>query len=195
MWSDDTVEEPEQLRKWYPPVRLEYSDPAIHEFVPYHVGRDYIHRDLKFEDYCTVRAKYDMRRYRSETGETYPRPARMSYIEHMGTVNHRRYSQHRWLPLESSWPFNLRLITYVMMNMEDPNHQIGDEIINHIRLWGCPVSRYSGNYEAWFDSNSSDPTFLKVCELYSIPSAISKRQMFNNLTILGHEWGGREHDG
>ena len=189
MWHDDTANDPDALRVWYPPVRDEYRVPEIHEFVPYHVGRDYIHRDLEFEDYCTVRAKYDMRRYRQETGETYPRAARMAYIGHMAAVNYGRFSQHRWLPLESSWPFNLRLVTYTLMAMEEPNDHIGDEIIKQIRQWGCPVSRHSGNYDAWADENADDPVFNKVAELYSIPSAISKQQMFSSLSILAQEWG------
>ena len=193
MWSDDTVHDPNDLRVWYPPVRAEYDKPEINEFVPYHVGRDYMHRDLEFDEYCVVRAKYDMRSYRQETGETFPRAARMAYIGHIAAINYGKFSQHRWLPSRGAWPFNLCLVTYTLMAMEEPNIQIGDVIINHLRNWGCPVSRYSGNYAAWFDENSSDPVFIKVCELYSVPSAISKRIMFKNLSVLANEWGGREH--
>ena len=195
MWHDDTALDPDELRVWYPPLRDEYKVLDIHEFVPYHVGRDYIHRDLEFDDYCTVRAKYDMFQYRRETGDTFPRAERLAYIGHMAGIFHHRFSQHRWLPLDSAWPFNLRLVTYTMMSMEEPNLQIGEEIINHIRLWGCPVARHSGNYDAWYDENVHDPVFKKVCELYSTPSALSKSLMGRNLSILANEWGGREDDG
>ena len=195
MWSDDTVHDPNDLRVWYPPVRKEYGDPEINEFVPYHVGRDYIHRDLEYEDYCTVRAKYDMRQYRHETGDAYPRAARLAYIAHMTTMFYGRFSQHRWLPLESAWPFNIRLVAYTLMSMENPNLQIGEEIINHIRRWGYPVPRYSGGYDSWYKKNVDDPVFYKVCELYSVPSALSRRTMFSNLSILANEWGGRENEG
>ena len=119
----------------------------------------------------------------------------MTYVEQVCKGNYARWSQHNWLPLQECWPFNLRLVGFVLMVMDVPTHPINEEIINHIRVWGYPQQKWSGNYDMWAKPFIKDRVFQKVVELGHTykPRVEDQYKVQKNLSILAHEWGGTEH--
>ena len=166
MWPYQGVREPLDLAAEIPRVRDELKRPDIDEFAPYHVGCTHLHMHLDMDEYFAVRVKEDLQARREEFDYGPDRTEIVSITSNIMEDLYRMYSQHKWLPLQTAWPFNLRMVTFVIVfKRQSEATTVADKLVERIRSWGCPVSPYSDGYSEWTKSNSRDVMFNKFCDI------------------------------
>ena len=166
MWPYQGVREPLDLAAVIPRVRHELKRPDIDEFAPYHVGCTHLHMHLDMDEYFAVRVKEDLQARREEFDYGPDRVEIISITSNIMEDLYRTYSQHKWLPLQTAWPFNLRMVTFVILGYSQSKATtVADKLVERIRSWGCPVSPCGDGYSEWTKSNSHDVMFNKFCDI------------------------------
>ena len=145
-------------------MRDDFKQLDIYEFAPYHVGWTHLHERLDTDEYFAVRAKEDLQSYR-EWQSYAPSVEQSTRVANMEDL-YRTFTQHKWLPLQTAWPFNLRMVTFVLMSThESQTGIVADKLVKRIRTWGCPVSPYGDGYKEWQASNYRDVVFNRFSEI------------------------------
>lgn len=165
MWHYWDVREPADLAAEVPPVRDEFTQTNVYEFAPYHVGCTHLHEQLDMDEYFAVRAEEDLQSFR-EWQSYAPCPEQLARVFNIMEDLYRAFAQHKWLPLQTAWPFNLRMVTFVLMfTHQSQTGIVADKLVQRIRSWGCPVSPYGDGYQEWQASNYRDVVFNKFSEI------------------------------
>ena len=139
-------------------MRDEFRQPDVCEFAPYHVGCTHLHEQLDIDEYFAVRAKEDLQLFCEWQGYA-PRAERSASVSNIMEDLYRRFTQHKWLPLQTAWPFNLRMVAFVLMHAKSSDAVVADKFVQRIRSWGCPVSPFGDGYSEWGLSNGGDVVF------------------------------------
>ena len=134
------------------------------EYVPYHVGRTHLHRQLDTDRYFAARVKEDswaLHRHFNKWPGDEGRSIAPNFRETPEIMEnlYRIFTQHKWLPLQTAWPFNLRMVTFVLIHTDICDAIAADKLVKRIRSWGCPVSPFGDGYDEWTTSNSRDVMF------------------------------------
>lgn len=153
------VREPSDLATEIPPVQDEFRQPDVYEFALHHVGCTQLHEQHDIDEYFAVRAKEDLQSYREWQGYA-PYAEKSASVSNIMEDLYRKFTQHKWLPLQTAWPFNLRMVTFVLMHAKSSDATVvADKLVNRIRTWGCPVSPFGDDYSEWRERNSRDAIF------------------------------------
>ena len=167
MWRYQDVHNPSDLAAEIPPVRDEFKQPDVYELAPYHVGCTHLHEQLDLDAYFAARADEDLQSYR-EWQDYAPYAERLASVSNIMEDLYRTFTQHKWLPLQTAWPFNLRMVTFVLMHTHESQTRIvADKLVQRIRSWGCPVSPYGDGYKEWQASNNRDVVFNTFSQIAS----------------------------
>ena len=152
------VREPSDLAAEIPPVRDEFRQPDVYEFAPYHVGCTHVYEQHDIDEYFAVRAKEDLQSFREWQGYA-SHAERSASVSNIVEDLYRKFAQHKWLPLQTAWPFNLRMVTFVLTHANNPDAIVAGKLVQRIRSWGCPVSPFGDGYSEWAQSNGRDVVF------------------------------------
>lgn len=135
-----------------------------YEYENYEVGRTAIYHHLTKKEYRRCRVLEDMRAYREQVSQ-FPNEFRTGLVLDRMEYYYQKYGKHKWLPLQTAFPFNLRLVHFLLMVNPELDFSVGGALIKRIRDWGCPSSPMTKGFYNWCKQHERDPLFNMVSDI------------------------------